>query len=92
MAVLQVVREELGNVRTSIESLMADEHALLEGAPRKTLWSRVVALADDVTQIVCPKGVTIDNGRERVRSRCFRHGGRSKDRLTDTFCNMLKCF
>ena len=64
MAILQVIWEPTGNVKTGIESLMAHQHAFLERAPRQRLGRTMVTQVQETPLAVRCCRITINNGRE----------------------------
>ena len=68
MAIFQVVRELAGNVKTGIESLMADKHAFFERTPSEQLGWTMATQMEETPLTVGDGCVTIDYGREVLRA------------------------
>ena len=69
MAILQIVRELTGYLRTDIESLMAHQHTLFEGLPSKRLWWTMGTQMQEVALFIRDSRIAVDNSRKTaVRS------------------------
>ena len=64
VAIFQVIGELAGYVETGIESLMTDQHAFLEGAPREHLGWTMTTKMEETTLAIGDGCVAIDHGWE----------------------------
>ena len=72
MTVFQVVGKTLGYVQAGIESLMADQHALLERPPCQDFWRPMGTKMEEMALGICDGRVAIDDCRQGVLGCSFR--------------------
>ena len=64
VAIALVVGRGDGKVGTGIESLMADEHAMTEGLPRKVLWGSKTTMMKETAFAIDDIRIAVKHSRE----------------------------